>query len=150
MQITLPILKTGLILFWSVWLSIVFLTNVLAALKALGLLPEDWRFASSNYQAVADTISEYSWPRRLAGVLFLGVILWQGLAVLLFWQAFFRYQDTASTGLAHINTAFGVSLGLWAAFMIADELFTVYRQESAHVLFFIGQLVTLLAIHLLP
>lgn len=34
--------------------------------------------------------------------------------------------------------------------MIADEIFKLYDLERAHTLFFIAQLVTLLALHVLP
>lgn len=145
MTITLTTLKLGLILFWAVWLSLVLLTNVLAGLKALGLLPESWKFASDNYQAILKTIGNYSWPEWLGGLLFLGVILWQGLAMLLFWRAVLAYP----AGPEPVYTAFAASLGLWAAFMLADEIFTAYRQENAHAQFFIAQLATLLALQLL-
>jgi hypothetical protein len=115
MDVNLATLKSGLVLFWAAWLTIVCLTNILAGLKALGILPEGWKFASGNYQAVLDTVSTYSWPAWSAGLLFLGVIAWQALAVFLFWRAFL------GSGAGAVVAAFAASLGLWAAFMLADE-----------------------------
>lgn len=145
MTITLMTLKLSLILFWAAWLSLVLLTNVLAGLKALGLLPAGWKFASGNYQAILETIGAYSWPAWLGGLLFLGVIVWQGLAVILFWRAVLAYPH----GDQAVYAAFAASLGLWAGFMLADEIFTAYQQENTHAQFFIAQLVTLLAVRLL-
>ena len=41
-------------------------------------------------------------------------------------------------------------LGLWGAFMLADEFCKEYDTERTHVLFFTAQLVTLMALHILP
>jgi hypothetical protein len=43
-----------------------------------------------------------------------------------------------------------VSLGLWAAFLVADEVFIAYPVEATHLRLFIAQLVTLLAVEVLP
>jgi len=49
-----------------------------------------------------------------------------------------------------VNAAFACGLGLWAAFMIADEIFKQYDTQRSHVLFFGAQLLTLLVLHALP
>jgi hypothetical protein len=41
-------------------------------------------------------------------------------------------------------------LGLWAAFMLADEILKQYDVEHSHVLFFIAQLVTFVSFYVLP
>lgn len=95
------------------------------------------------------TNSIYHTPEWINAFLFLGVIAWEGLAALLFWRAAWRYRGHQSmTG--PVLTAFAVGLGLWAAFMLADEVLHSYGTEAVHLRLFIGQLVTLLAIHLLP
>lgn len=50
---------------------------------------------------------------------------------------------------ALIDAAFAVG-GLWAVFMLADEVCKQYDLERVHVLFFIAQLFTLTSLHLLP
>ncbi|MCL4304164.1 MAG: hypothetical protein KJ077_51250 [Anaerolineae bacterium] len=148
--ITLTTLKLGLLFFWAAWFSLVFLTNLCAGLKALGVLPEPWRFASKNYQAIRDATESYAAPGWLPGLLFAGVILWQGLAVFLFWQAALHSLQSGMLDLDAATPAFAISLGLWAAFMLADEIFKVYDGESTHLLIFLVQLVTLVSLYILP
>jgi hypothetical protein len=147
MAISLFSLKAGLLFFWSLWLTLVCLTNTCEGLKALGRLPATWPFASENYAAIKAATSTYSLPGWLPGLLFLGVILWQGAAVILFWLAWWRY---GSGDTAALSTAFAVSLALWAAFMIADEVFKIYDSQRLHLHIFLAQLVTLLTMILLP
>ena len=142
-------LKRGLLFFWSVWLTVVFATNVLDGCKALGLLSDNWNFASGNYRFLATTTARYVTPAWLNGLLFLGVIGWEGIAALLFWLAWLRFRSQqGSRGLLY--AAFTVSLTLWSAFAIADELFIAYGVEDTHWRLFTAQLATLLAIELLP
>jgi hypothetical protein len=145
--IELSTLKAGLLFFWSLWLTLVLVTNVFDGLKQLGLLPDWWRWVSGNFRAIANSVPL---PRWAIGFLFLGVLLWEGLGVVLFWRAFYGYGLTGNAGLVEVYTAFGVSLALWSAFMIADEVFRIYAYQSTHLLLFIGQLVTVLVIVLLP
>jgi hypothetical protein len=42
------------------------------------------------------------------------------------------------------------SLGLWAAFLVADEVFIAYAVEATHLRLLTAQLATLLAVELLP
>jgi hypothetical protein len=144
-----PLLKPGLVLFWAVWLTIVFATNVLDGCKALGWLGEGWAFASGNYRFLAETTARYGTPGWLNGLLFLGVIVWEGAAALLFWLAWLRYRrHHAERRLLY--AAFTVGLGLWSAFAIADELFIAYAVEGTHLRLLTAQLATLLAVELLP
>lgn len=150
MQINLLTLKLGLLLFWSLWFSVVFTTNTFEGLKCLRLLPQDWKFASDNYTAITKATSAYSLPGWLNVLLFFGVILWQGLAVALFWRAFLGSLRAGGVDPGAITTAFAVGLALWAAFMLADEVFCFYEAQSNHMLIFISQLATFLGLYLLP
>jgi hypothetical protein len=53
-------------------------------------------------------------------------------------------------GLEPLHTAFGVSLALWAALMLADELVLVYEVEAPPMRIFMAQLVSFLVLHLVP
>jgi hypothetical protein len=143
------ILKRGLLFFWSVWLTVVFATNVLDGCKALDLLSDNWNFASGNYRFLAVTTARYGTPGWLNGLLFLGVIAWEGTAALLFWLAWLRFRSHEGSRRL-LYAAFTVSLTLWSAFAIADELFIAYKVEDTHWRLFTAQLATLLAIELLP
>lgn len=149
MRVSLRTLKRGTVLFWALWLTVVTITNVFDLLKAIGVLPPEWSFASGNYGFVAETVAVNNVGGPLVTLLFIGVIIWEALAALLLWRAFLAYNTTPA-GLQAVYTAFAVSLALWAAFMLADELFFAYDVEATHMRIFTAQLVTLLAIRLLP
>jgi hypothetical protein len=136
-------IRSGILLFWAAWFTVVTLTNGLDALKALGLLPAGWTLASGNYGLMLKVTGVHGTPTPVAALLFLGVILWEALATVLFWRAW------AARGSA-IHTAFTVGLALWAAFTLADEIFIAYPLEAVHLRLFGLQLVSLLALRLLP
>jgi hypothetical protein len=139
------VLKRILLLSWAVWLTVVLATNVLDAGKALGLLGEGWVFASGNYRFLAETTARYGTPGWLNGLLFAGVISWEGVAAALFWRAWWAFP-----GRSALYAAFTMSLGLWAAFLVADEVFIAYAVEATHLRLLTAQLATLLAVELLP
>jgi hypothetical protein len=142
-------LKRILLLFWAVWLTIVFLTNLADAGKILGLLDESWAFASGNFKFIQETTARYGTPDFVNALLFAGVILWEGIAALLFWRAGCTFRGRASERKP-LYLAFTTSLLLWGAFLIVDEVFMAYAVAGTHLRLFVAHLVTLLAIELLP
>jgi hypothetical protein len=136
-------LKSGVLLFWAAWLTIVVATNVCDALKAGGALPAGWTFASGNWPLMLKVTGVHATPVPLVAALFLGVILWEALAAVLFWRAW------AASGRGGL-IAFIVSLALWAVFILADEVFLAYQLEPAHMRIFGLQLISVLALRLLP
>jgi hypothetical protein len=141
-------LKLGLLLFWAAWFSIVFLTNLFSALKAARVVGESWQFASKNYEAVAKAVSVYGAAPWLPKLLFLGVVLWQLLAAVLFACAFVLSLRAGALDAAAVSAAFAAGAGLFAAFMLADEITIKYAYEQAHELLFIAQLASLAALYL--
>jgi hypothetical protein len=150
MEIDLYQLKLGLIAFWTLWFAIVCLTNLFAGLKVLGIVPKQTKFASQNFALVTRAVSTYRPPPWLPGLLFCGVILWQFLAALLFARAFLASLTAHALVWSPVNTAFATGIALWAAFMIADEIFVEYNNERSHIMLFAAQLITLVGLHLLP
>ena len=150
MQVTGLLLKQGLILFWALWLSIAWLSNLCDGLKIYHLLRDQWWFASGNYQMMAETIQKRRMPPWTTTLLFLGVLAWQGGAMLLLWVAFFNFQGLHQPGAAVLYAAFLVNLALWAALLIADEMFLAYELESTHLRVLTAQMVSLLVLTLLP
>jgi hypothetical protein len=142
------LLKRSLVGFWAVWFSLVAATNGFDLSKTIGLLPASWPCTSGNFQLVADCTARYDVPHGLNFPLFAVILLWETSAALAFWRAWRTYRNPA--GLKDVHTAFTVSLLLWAAFMLNDELFIQYQIEGTHLRLFIAQLATLLAIHLVP
>lgn len=119
-------IRAGLILFWALYFSIVWLSNTADALKALSILPATWPFTSGNYTLIVRVVAIYQSPVWLSVLFFAGVILWEGFGVILFWKAFAAVSQQKPTQTISIHQAFGVTIGLWAAFILADEVFLTY------------------------
>lgn len=147
---TLFTLKLGLLIFWMLWQLIVFMTNLFEGLKLLRIVPPYWKFASQNYQAVEQATGVFQAPAWVPRLCFLGVLVWQLATLLLFVRAIVFTARHGEFPVAPVTEAFAASVGLLATFMIADEVLKQYDLERAHVLYFIAQLLTLLALHVLP
>jgi hypothetical protein len=143
MRLDRPVIRTGIVAFWAVWFLIVTATNACDVLKATQILPQDWSFASGNYQFMQTVTSRYHLPESVMRFLFVGVVCWEGLACIMFWRAAFLVGTNSIAGEQSMRTAFAIGLGLWAAFVIADEIFIAYSVEGTHVQLFIAQLLSL-------
>ena len=113
------LLKRLLLFFWAVWLTGVFLSNSTDAGKGLVLLGESWAFASGNGKLLQETTAGYGIPDAVNAILFAGVILWEGVASVLFWRAAWSFRGRSSARKA-VYFAFTTSLLLWGAFLVAD------------------------------
>jgi hypothetical protein len=136
-------LKSGVLVFWAAWFSIVVLTNVFDVLKAARVVPAGWTFVSGNWELMVKVTGVHGTPVAVVALLFLGVIAWEALAAILFWRAW------AAGGRGGV-VAFTVSLALWATFTLADEIFIAYTLGPVHLRLFALQLLSLLALRLLP
>jgi hypothetical protein len=146
---TLFYLKAGCLFFWACWFTLACTTNILDLILAMGKLSANWHFHSGNYTLLARTLSIYSVPAYLLNILFMLDISVQGLSAILFFLALSAYLRRKH-GWLLINSAFTVSIALWAVFIIMEEIFIAYQYESVHIRLFMFELLTLLTIHSLP
>jgi hypothetical protein len=147
------VLCRGLVLFWSLWLSVVFSSNLTDGLRQVGLLPMEWRFASGNFRLIVQTIEIYSLGESWAAILFASVVLVQLGAAMLFWRAFLDRDTRIERDSPKVLQAFSLGILLFAAFLVADELFVVYDRlpglETTHLLVLCGLLLSYLVIGML-
>jgi hypothetical protein len=141
-------IKRGILCFWAFWMVLVFTTNIADGLKQLHLLPTSSAFASGNYVLMMKVTSVYQKPAWIVILLFCGVILWEALGTWSHGHAALCVGGSSSHSI--IQRAFAINLALWATFMIADEVFLAYGLENVHRSIFAAQLLSLLAISLLP
>ena len=142
-------LQAGLLLFWSLYFTIIWLSNSADALKALGLLSGNWPFASGNYILIVRVVAIYQSPEWLAACFFAGVILWEGIGAVWLWRALGATVGQTPSATAKINQALGFTMGLWAAFILADEVFLAYLLgglSGTHFNLFLAELGTLILI----
>jgi len=143
--------KRVILVFWAAWFTIVFLTNLFDALKALGIVGEGWTFASGNWAFMVKTTAIYHLPTSAVALLFAGVLAWECLAAISMWLVVgARCHAPDRRSAPAVYRAFAVALGLFGAFMIADEIFIAYPVEGTHLRIFVTLLVSLLAVCLLP
>src|ERR1051326_7095933 len=124
MPTTLLMLKRGIVVFWTLWFTLALASNLFDALKEMRVLPKRWPFASGNYGLIEWVKGRFATPSWMGAVMFAGVIVWEAAASLLFWRAALRYRD--GHDIAPVDEAFATSIGLWSAFLVADELFVAY------------------------
>ena len=141
------LIKRGILFFWAAYFTIVLASNLADGLRAMTLLPEAIRFVSGNYALVHRVTRIYEVPGAGVALLYAGVLAWQALAATLFWRAFAAWRRGSAPEAGVVNAAFAAGLGLWAAFILVDELFIAYEiagLEATHVALLSAQLLSLL------
>ena len=118
----------GILLLWSVWLSVVFSSNLCDALQQTSILPETWRFVSGNFALIERAIGIYALPKAAAVILFAGVLLAQSTGALLFWRAFLDREAIATRHHPKVVAPFSVAMALFGGFLVSDEVFVVYER----------------------
>jgi hypothetical protein len=141
------VIQRTLLLFWAAWLSVVAATNVLDVLRAFGTLPDNFKFASGNWDWINQVMDPLGVPRGSQAVFFGGAIAWEALAAGLFWRAVVTYRGRMLADESTALYACGVNLALWAAFQVLDEVFLAYQPEAVHRVIFISQIATLILLH---
>jgi hypothetical protein len=141
-------ISRSLLLFWAAWFAVVTTTNIFDALLAAGVLPEGWAFASGNYALIREVTARYGTPEFLLPVLFAAVVAWEGLASILFALAWMAWRADDRGGREAARLAHGVGLGLWAAFLISDELLLAYQVSDTHLRLFIAHVACLVLLSL--
>ncbi len=144
--------KQGIILFWAVWLTLVVILNLLDVLKNTGVLSTNWKFNSGNFPFMQAVVKVYGTPNAITWALYAGAIVWEIVAIVLLWAALGTFDPS---NLRLVNLAFLVNLALWAVFVIMDEIFLAFLVPGFNIMethrsLFTANLVSLMAIHLLP
>lgn len=143
------LLRLGILCFWASYFTVVFASNAGDALKELGILGESFAFASGNYALVYRVTRIYGVPGAGVAALFGGVLAWQIATAVSFWRVFSScVRDNRQA--AGANTAFALGLGLWAVFILLDEVLIAYEipgLETTHLALLSAQLLSLLVFH---
>jgi hypothetical protein len=145
--------KKIILMFWGTWSALVFASNLMDGLQVMGFLPEGFRFVSGNFGAIQSVVEIYGTPAFVAVLFFGTVIIWDALNSFLFWRAGLSNDDFSVGDYSKADSAFTVSLSLWAAMMIADEFFLSFQAgsfEGTHRAIFVALIVSYLAVRMLP
>lgn len=120
--------KRLLLLFWTMFFSMVALTNLVNLLDSIGLF--DWTFLDSgNVDYIKSVVSVYGIGDPPSKILLAGAMLVEALAALLFWRAMLGYglrRDGERAAMAAI--CWGTLV--WTGFVFMTEFFVAYESES--------------------
>jgi hypothetical protein len=149
MTVSMTAFKRAILLFWALWWLLAFLTDALGGLTEIGAIAAAW-LPHSNYPGLVQSLAPYHPPGWLPPFLFVGIIAWSLLSTVLFALAASTPRQPAERWRRRSNAAFIVSLGLWLAFFLADQVVMKFDLEENHMVQGGFQLLTFLAVHLLP
>ncbi len=141
--------KKILILFWTCWWLIAFWTDLSGSFKSLGLINVKWIYAD-NFPGLQKSLEMYSAPHWLAVVLFIGIIVWMLISTLLFIHASIALHKDKSIWMQRAARAFIVSLSLWLAFFLADQIVMKFMLEENHMVQGGFELLSFFALYVLP
>lgn len=144
----LKFFKQSILFFWFCWFLIACLSNTTDFLISKNII-ETTSFHSGNYLALKKVLDIYKTPIQLLNILFSLDITAQGLSAIFFLVANYYFWKGRNYWPS-INMAFSFSMFLWAIFIMLEEIFIAYTYEGTHIRLFVFELITLLAIHLLP
>lgn len=143
-------LKIGILLFWALWFSFATTTNFIDLLNQFSLLSGNWKFISHNYSLVKGIMSIYVTPDYAITLSFILILIAEFTISCTFWLALFRFNASKPNTLPYLNTAFTLSIFLWVAFLVGEEIFIAYAFEGTHLNLLVAELISLMAIRLLP
>ncbi len=149
MTLSIAAFKRLVVVFWALWWLTAFLTDLIGAMRQLGLVTAAW-FAVTNYADLTHAVAPYDPPGWLPPFLYAGIIGWSFVSTVLLLIAAGTPREPRWRWRRRVDTAFAVSLGLWAAFFLADQIVLKFGYEQNHMVQGGFQLLTWLALYALP
>lgn len=147
--ITNDFFKKTLIIFWAFWWFIAFWTDLVGGLAHLGILQASWA-PDTNYPFLVESLKMYTSSDVFVTFLFLGILLWSLLSTLAFIWASIAIFTFPNTWIKHASIAFIISLTFWLIFFLADQLIMKFDLEENHMVQGGFELLTFLALYILP
>ena len=133
MNTATSLFKWTLIWFWALWWTTVFLTDFLGGLKHLGFPHASW-ITDANYPMLVKSLQLYPLLPSLASLLFVLIIAWSLLASLVFWRVVFTSYQNSTLWRYRMKIAFFISLELWLAFFLSDQVIMNFDLEQNHMI----------------
>jgi len=143
------LLKKIIVLFWATWWLIALWTDIVGGLTHIGVLHASWA-PDTNFPFLVASLKMYPTPGWLPSILFLGILFWSLLSTAAFCWAGLGVVQGHAQWMRRAEIAFIISLTYWLAFFIADQLVMNFDLEQNHMVQGGFQLLTFLALYLLP
>lgn len=149
MQINNLLFKKILIVFWAIWWLIALWTDITGGMAHLGLLKASWA-PDTNYPFLAASLAMYHVPNWLIATLFFAILVGSLVSTLAFFWACLSLNKDITIWMRRAEIAFIISITFWLAFFLADQLVLKFDLEENHMVQGGFQLLSFLALYLLP
>jgi hypothetical protein len=123
--------------------------GIVGGLAHLAIINASWA-PDANYPILVASLKMYPIPNWLPPILFIGILFWSLLSTAAFCWASAGIIKNNATWMRRAEIAFTVSLTYWLAFSIADQIVMKFDLEQNHLVQGGFQLLTFLALYLLP
>lgn len=140
--------KRLLLLFWTMFFTMVALTNLIDLVGELGIF--EWTFLNSgNFEYLRSVVKVYEVGPTLTKILLAGAFLIELIAAAFFWRALVLF-GRSSSGRQVTFTAICWGTLVWTSFVFMTEFFVAYGSESVFRELMVIMIATGLAITLVP
>lgn len=136
-------------MFWAIWWLIASWTDISGGLAHLGILQASFA-PDTNYPFLVNSLKMYHVPEWLPFLLFIAIIGWSLVSTIAFFWATFAWSKTRKIWLRRAQIAYIISLVFWLSFFLADQLVMKFDLEENHMVQGGFELLTFLALYLLP
>lgn len=138
--------SAGLLLFWGVYFGMAGTGNAVDWLTNHGYRGRLFRSSSKNLELMERVAKRHGTGVTAIRALFAMIMSWEILSSLAYFAAFALYL---TGNLAILPYAFFIGMGLFAGLILGNEAFVYYEDEEEHVIMFLAQLVSYIAVVLL-
>jgi len=138
--------SAGLLLFWGVYFGMAGTGNVVDWLTNHGYRGRLFRSSSKNLELMERVAKRHGSGATAIRALFAMIMSWEILSSVAYFAALAFYLTGSLTILPY---AFFIGMGLFAGLILGNEAFVYYDDEEEHVIMFLAQLVSYIAVVLL-
>jgi len=135
--------SAGLLLFWGIYFSMAGVGNIVDWLTQHGFRGRYFRFSSKNYELLEKVAKRHGTGSRAMAALFTVIMCWELLAAFAYYAALALYLVGSD---ALTPYAFFIGMGLFAGLTLGNEAFIYYDDEEEHVVMFLAQLISYIAV----
>lgn len=133
-----------ILLFWTFYFTIIFITNLIDLFKHFKLIPNWWKLTSGNYNFLMKVTSAYKLSGNTLIPAFAIVILFELATAFYFWKVNMLLSDRIEN---MVYIPFTIGLILFGGFIILDEIFLSFTAEETHFRIFIALIVSMIFIN---
>lgn len=141
------LVSAGLLLFWGIYFSMAGAGNVVNLLTEHGYKGRYFRFSSKNYELLETVARKHGAKPSSIRPLFVTIMSWELLSAAAYLAALVLYVFGESPVL--LPYAFFIGMGLFAGLVLGNEAFIYYDDEEEHVVMFLAQLISYIAVVIL-